>query len=148
VAVVPEWTGQLAHDLRTAKRMTIEEFADLLGLSSRGVAKWEADREHRPFPRIQQLLDVVLLRATPEDQERFALLSRRAGAEPQAIVLPSVLDVQAPRSRVPAHLLAPASRSALDWMQEALVGLYSADNQLGPRLLLPAVEAHVNTLDQ
>ena len=44
VDVVSTWTGQLASTLRVAWRLTIEDFADKLGISVRTISKWEADQ--------------------------------------------------------------------------------------------------------
>jgi transcriptional regulator with XRE-family HTH domain len=148
VQVVPEWNGHLACDLRTALRMTIEEFAEHLDMSPRGISKWEAQRDQRPQARVQQLLDVALSRATPEVKARFAQLTARSGEAAREVDTPAVLDVQAPRSNTPAHLPAPATSSALTWLRSTLEQQYSADNLLGPQLLLPALTMHLRTLEQ
>jgi DNA-binding transcriptional regulator YiaG len=57
VLVVTTWKGETGAALRLALRMTRDEFAEHLGVSVRGVAKWEAHadvelalRSHRaPF---------------------------------------------------------------------------------------------------
>jgi transcriptional regulator with XRE-family HTH domain len=59
--------------------MTIEDFAEHLGMSSRAVAKWEAQRNNVPSMATQQLLDVVLHRAPEAVQVRFAHLAAHPG---------------------------------------------------------------------
>jgi DNA-binding XRE family transcriptional regulator len=60
VDVVSTWTGQLAGTLRAAWRLTIEDFADRLGVSVRTISKWEADQASVPSPSMQQILDTAL----------------------------------------------------------------------------------------
>ncbi|MGH3941218.1 MAG: helix-turn-helix domain-containing protein [Pseudonocardiaceae bacterium] len=46
LTTVPRWSGAEARALREAKRMSIREFAEHLGVSERMISKWEegADR--------------------------------------------------------------------------------------------------------
>jgi transcriptional regulator with XRE-family HTH domain len=74
VDVIATWTGGLAATLRAADRMTIEEFADKLGIGARTVAKWEADPAFVPPLSMQQVLDVALERAPVNVKTRFDLL--------------------------------------------------------------------------
>jgi len=148
VQVVAEWTGQLAYDLRVASRLTVEDFAAKLGLSARGVAKWEANREQTQQIRVQEMLDVLLSRADAGTLARFAQLVARSGAVAREVPAPAVLDVAAPRSAAPHGLDAPANLDAALWLESSLRQLYSADNQLGPRILLPAVTSHITTIEQ
>ncbi|MGL5866165.1 MAG: helix-turn-helix domain-containing protein [Dermatophilaceae bacterium] len=70
--IVTQWTGREARHLRRAVRMTIAEFAHVLGVSTRTVDNWEA-RGHdiAPRPEIQRALDTLLSRADPAAQVRF-----------------------------------------------------------------------------
>jgi len=70
-AVVAQWNGRTARDLRVAHRWTVEEFAERLGLSARGVAKWEANPRQHQQVRVQAMLDVVLARADADTTARF-----------------------------------------------------------------------------
>jgi hypothetical protein len=64
--------------------MTIEDFAEHLGVAARTVAKWEARGSTiAPVPLIQEVLDTALERATPAQQERFETL-RAEGQTPSA----------------------------------------------------------------
>ena len=72
--VVSTWTGQLASTLRAAWRLTIEDFADRLGISVRTISKWEADQAFMPPPSMQQILDTALEQAPPQVKDRFGLL--------------------------------------------------------------------------
>lgn len=72
IVVVREWTGVEARALRQARRMSVRDFADHLGVSDRLVSKWEAGRERiRPRPVNQAALDEALNRADAAARERF-----------------------------------------------------------------------------
>jgi transcriptional regulator with XRE-family HTH domain len=77
--VVATWTGGLASTLRVAWRLTIEEFADRLGVSVRTVGKWEADPDFTPPLSMQQILDAALDQVPADVRTRFHLL-RDAGS--------------------------------------------------------------------
>jgi uncharacterized SAM-binding protein YcdF (DUF218 family) len=68
-----QWTGQSARLLRTrALRLSVREFAALLGVPDRTVSKWEAAGQSRtPRPHMQAILDTALHRADAEAQARF-----------------------------------------------------------------------------
>src|SRR5215472_214897 len=72
--VVATWTGGLASTLRVAWRLTIEEFADKLGVSARTVGKWEADPAFTPPLSMQQILDAALDQVPVDVRTRFRLL--------------------------------------------------------------------------
>lgn len=74
------WTGRDAHALRVALRMTIEGFAEHLGMAPRAVRKWDAEPEIVPVMATQQILDVALGKAPDEAKARFAILTAE-GAE-------------------------------------------------------------------
>ena len=76
--VVTGWTGRTACALQAALRMSNDTFARHLGIGARTVGDWHEDPGIRPRPETQQLLDVALSRATPEERERFAVLSGQA----------------------------------------------------------------------
>ena len=69
--VVTVWTGREARALRIALRMTIEVFAEHLGVGVRTVAKWEArGLKIVPVPTMQEALDTALERAAPAQRAR------------------------------------------------------------------------------
>ena len=73
--VVTVWSGREARALRTGLRMTIESFAEHLGVAVRTVAKWEAQGPKIvPTAGIQEVLDTALERASPAQQSRFQML--------------------------------------------------------------------------
>ncbi|HEX9316559.1 MAG TPA: hypothetical protein VGA71_14265, partial [Actinomycetota bacterium] len=73
--VIGHWTGREARALRFSLRLTVERFAEHLGVAARTVAKWEAQGSGiAPMPAIQEVLDTALERATPAQQARFQLL--------------------------------------------------------------------------
>ncbi len=83
MVVVGTWTGQETKALRLALRMTIEDFAEHLGVAARTVAKWEARGcSIVPLATIQEALDTALERATPEQQARFDVLRHESQPGP------------------------------------------------------------------
>lgn len=73
LAVVDMWTGSDASRLRTALRLTFDQFAELLGVAVCTVTKWATTPALVPTMELQQELDALLLLATPEEQQRFTL---------------------------------------------------------------------------
>ena len=72
--VVATWTGRQARALRSAWRLTIEEFAEKLGVATRTVAKWEADPSFVPALAMQQVLDAALEQVPAPVRARLSLL--------------------------------------------------------------------------
>jgi DNA-binding XRE family transcriptional regulator len=73
VATVHTWTGLDSRRLRHALRLTVRDFAQVLGVSPRTVSKWEAAGvDRRPRPELQAALDTLLARATDSERLRFA----------------------------------------------------------------------------
>ena len=147
--VVAVWNGHLTNALRVALRMTVEEFAERLGMSARAMAKWEANRDIEPAMASQQLLDIALNQAPADVRARFAdLTAQRDVAAPLQVHAPAVLDIATPQTLLgSAHPLS-VTRPALAWYDSSLRELYSADNSLGPVLLLPAVATHVQNIER
>lgn len=76
--VVCEWSGAKARALRLARRMSVREFAEHLGVSDRLVSKWEAAGERiQQRPVNQAALDTSLRLADPEARARFRHLIER-----------------------------------------------------------------------
>jgi transcriptional regulator with XRE-family HTH domain len=83
------WTGLEVRALREARRMSVRQFADHLGVSDRMVSKWEAGGAAiRPRPLNQAALDTSLALASPEVKRRFAHIIKGH-------------DAQAPQQRHP-----------------------------------------------
>ena len=73
-ALVRDWTRTEVRALRLARRMSVREFADHLGVSPRVVSKWEtAEAPAHPRPVNQAALDISLRQADPAVRARFAL---------------------------------------------------------------------------
>jgi transcriptional regulator with XRE-family HTH domain len=67
-----QWTGREAKLLRAALRLTVEAFAERLGVCTATVAKWERRGEDiTPLPESQAILDTALRQADEQAQERF-----------------------------------------------------------------------------
>lgn len=154
--VVGEWNGGLVRALRMALRMTMEELAGKLDMSTRVVGKWEASPELVPTLATQQLLDVVLERATEGQRARFALLAAQTAAVAApvaAVVVPSepdqpvVLVVPATSAPLPRHEIGLPTSDTIAYLRTNLQNQYLTDNLIGPRALLPVITAHVSTVN-
>ncbi|MGH8886349.1 MAG: helix-turn-helix domain-containing protein [Egibacteraceae bacterium] len=74
------WDARLVRALRTALRMSQENFGQHLGFAGRTIRAWEAGT--RISSDSQQMLDVALARADREAKMRFDMLAdgkRRGG---------------------------------------------------------------------
>jgi transcriptional regulator with XRE-family HTH domain len=80
------WTGELASTLRAAWRLTIEEFADKLGVSVRTISKWEADPAFTPPLSMQQILDVAFDQVSIDVKTRFHLLQDASAVSHSQVV--------------------------------------------------------------
>ncbi len=127
---VVEWTSQEADALRAALRLTNEEFAEQLGVSTRSVALWRKGSGGAISLQIQRIFDTVLESATDSQRERFAQLAGLGQATSSGDQLRSRLDA------------ATNLHSALGWLQggrdeDAAAGVLAAaariDAAAGPR---------------
>ncbi|MET8140408.1 hypothetical protein ABZU32_08885 [Sphaerisporangium sp. NPDC005288] len=91
--VIDLWTGRKAGILRAALRLSVEAFAEHLGIGVRTVAKWDAEPDIVPQPSMQQLLDLSLERAPETAKARFALLLKKGEDVPTGIRLPEAREV-------------------------------------------------------
>ncbi|QUH05021.1 helix-turn-helix domain-containing protein [Saccharopolyspora erythraea] len=85
---IARWTGFEAKLLRDALRLTVNDFAALLGVSTRTINKWESKRaEITPLPEMQSALDTALTRAADDVRERFDQLKQAAygAGEPRTV---------------------------------------------------------------
>jgi 8-oxo-dGTP pyrophosphatase MutT (NUDIX family) len=80
VETAEKWTGHTARLLQDAFRMTNEEFAEQLGISTRTVVRWHSNPTLQPRTEVQQLLDTAYERAHATVRQRFRLLLSPAGA--------------------------------------------------------------------
>ncbi|MDT0616218.1 SUMF1/EgtB/PvdO family nonheme iron enzyme [Streptomyces lancefieldiae] len=80
---VTRWTGREAQLLCQAMRKKQKEFAELVGVNSRQIARWKGRGETIVLELDNQAaLDTLLAQAQPVVQQRFAaLLTERAAAE-------------------------------------------------------------------
>ena len=107
---VSQWNGRQAGLLRAALRMTVESFADHLGVSTATVAKWEKRGVNiTPLPDTQAILDTALSRATDDQRARFEAVRRDRDAA--TVGLPSdrpldLVDVAGLREQVRALVTA------------------------------------------
>lgn len=145
--VVATWNGRLAQALRTALRMSQEEFASYVGLDARGVAKWSAQPDLIPTLATQQILDTTLTRASDDVKVRFGLLVAEFDAAKQIQAVTEAKEPPLPQLRPPAvkRRLTPET---LTYLKKHLEDQYAADNLLGPRVMLPGIIEHIATIDQ
>lgn len=72
MTIVRRWTGCEARALRLAKRMSVRQFAEHLGVTTAAVSNWERrGAQVRLRYETQQILDVGLARSVGDVQERF-----------------------------------------------------------------------------
>ncbi|MFJ1709725.1 helix-turn-helix domain-containing protein [Kitasatospora sp. NPDC088346] len=127
MATVERWTGAEVRALREAKRMSIEAFADHLGVSGRMVSKWEArGAEIHPRPVNQAALDTSLAVSSPEVHERFAsltaTLAKMKGIECRDPALSEAALVSAFEEEVSAYRIMPDFRdSALEIIESRYI---------------------------
>jgi hypothetical protein len=86
MAIVQRWTGAEVSALRKAMRTSLEDFAAIVGITSRMVSKWEADHAVRLRQASQLALDGTLARCDPDTQARFAHLTT---GSPDVVAEPS-----------------------------------------------------------
>lgn len=107
MAVVGTWTGLEAKVLRLAGRMTVQTFAERLGVAVRTVAYWESrGASITPQAEMQAALDTLLSRGDADAQARFHLLLSKAHSPPGQPAVP------APTSQALAAAL--SERSSVD----------------------------------
>ncbi len=96
MTAVRAWTGREACALRAAMRLSIRDFAELLGVGVRTVTKWQARGDDVCLrPGMQSVLDTALERASDEVRARFELIlateDSSAHAAPSALAVPPFL---------------------------------------------------------
>ena len=88
MTAVRAWTGREAGALRAAMRLSIRDFAELLGVGVRTVTKWQARGADVCLrPAMQSVLDTALERASDEVRARFELILTVDGAS-TAVAMP------------------------------------------------------------
>ena len=95
---VDTWTGAEARLLRTvALRLSVRDFARLMGIPARTVSKWEqAGSNREPRPHMQAMLDTALAQADDHAKARFsrALGTSRRPEESQPVDSPVATGAQ------------------------------------------------------
>lgn len=86
MSVMGDWTGLEATLLRLARRMSVREFADHLGITSRMITRWSTGgRSIRPRPAYQAVLDESLNRCSPAERQRFERLLEERNRRPDPV---------------------------------------------------------------
>ncbi|GAA0612175.1 formylglycine-generating enzyme family protein [Streptomyces crystallinus] len=139
MAAVVKWTGREAGLLRVAMRMSGKAFAEMLGVNSRQIPRWEGRGEtiELSLPN-QRSLDTVLAWCPRDVQQRFAaLLTERAAAEHDARVEELLRTHPGTRRRLAdgklmalveegVYLCGPDNRSL--WLDAFLIDVYPTTN--------------------
>lgn len=150
VQVVATWNGRLAQCLRLALRMTQEQFAAHLGLDPRGMAKWSTQPDMIPTMQTQQILDGALALADDGVKARFALLMAESGEAKEPVVQarqPELIQESGPVFE-PQSVKRRLTSETLGYLKRHLQDQYAADNLLGPRVMLPGIIDHFNTIER
>lgn len=139
MVTVEQWTGQHAAALRRALRLSIREFADLLGVHVRTVSKWESARTDVVVRPINQAgLDTALEQAERQVQQRFAIIAAAEGDEivfglhSPAPPIPDTIirhtgDGKA-MAHVPAGVYPSGERGTPVWLAEFYIDIYPVTN--------------------
>ncbi|MEV0649781.1 helix-turn-helix domain-containing protein [Phytomonospora sp. NPDC050363] len=146
--VVAEWTGAKAKALRQARRLTMEEFASRLGVGVRSVAKWDAQPTIVPKPETQAALDTFLDQGGDDVKARFAVLVEGDRPPPPRVTHGNGVSAALPDFGLPGLPVGTATPELVTYLRQSLHQHYTADNRLGPRVLLPMVAANVKMIDQ
>ncbi|MGL5866077.1 MAG: helix-turn-helix domain-containing protein [Dermatophilaceae bacterium] len=150
--VITRWTGRETRYLRRAVRMTIAEFAHVLGVSTRTVDTWEARRDGiTPRPEMQRALDTLLSRADSATQRRFgAHLTPPGGGDGLPTTMPTERSSASGTDPLPwlATTDAPerVEGGQLDDVAAYLRHLIGMDNTLGSAGLAPLAIAQFHRL--
>lgn len=133
MTTVRQWTGMEVRALRSAKRMSIREFAAHLGVSDRMVSKWEAAGERiQPRPMNQAALDTSLARSAPEMRARFSLLIAAPPGLDDAVDLGSTRirhpADDKPMALVPASAFLAGNANASIWLPAFYIDIYPTTN--------------------
>jgi formylglycine-generating enzyme required for sulfatase activity len=139
VVTIEQWTGQHTAALRRALRLSIREFANLLGINERTVYKWEErGAEVVLLPINQSSLDVTLQDADRHAQQRFAAILASEGGtlalgdESATLLSPDTIirhtgDGKA-MAHVPAGVYLSGERDTPVWLAEFYIDVYSVTN--------------------
>ncbi|MEV4672150.1 helix-turn-helix transcriptional regulator [Actinomadura sp. NPDC049382] len=76
------WTGREATALRRAMALTVERFADRVGVSPRTVANWAANPGMAPQMGVQERLDDIARGLPPDVRARFHSLTGKPSPAP------------------------------------------------------------------
>lgn len=105
MTTVQQWSGAEVRALRTARRMSLRDFAAHLGVSDRMISKWEAAGFRiQPRPVNQAALDTSLAQAGADVHARFVQLCntlKTTGQEPSATSTTPAVPRPGPRLQHP-----------------------------------------------
>lgn len=144
------WTGREAHWLRTALRMSQRDFAALIGVVERTIAKWDSQgTQIRPRSELQRMLDTVLEQAQIDAQERFRALreehtATREGADSAGGARSANAQAFALQPTEP-----PTESDGIDvaeFYERLMVDYVAFDNSAGPRPVVDMITRRATAL--
>ncbi|MFE3178170.1 SUMF1/EgtB/PvdO family nonheme iron enzyme [Amycolatopsis sp. NPDC059090] len=135
---VQRWTGAEVRVLREAMRMSLREFAAILGVSERMVSKWEERGAGiTPRPINQASLDTIFTRSDPDVKARFSFSTADALVpEPQLETHAAPIgeaQVQHPRDgslmvRVEGSIYLAGPSNSPTWVPSYYIDMYPVSN--------------------
>ncbi|UNZ22316.1 SUMF1/EgtB/PvdO family nonheme iron enzyme [Streptomyces sp. 891-h] len=129
--VVVHWTGREAAALRKAKRLTLEEFADKIGVTARMVSNWEKHgRRVAPRPPNQAALDSMLDASSAAELGRFTVLCEQDddSSGPDQTFVPEQTIAEATAALTAEHVRHPGDGKPMTLIEQG-VYLAGAQNQ-------------------
>ena len=156
--VIAQWTGGQADALRQALRMTIEAFAEHLGVAPRTVAYWRKQPTIVPQTAIQEALDSTLEAAPDRAKAQFALLIGEAhrmhdsNTADHTEALAVTLDALGPdpdeqaRIRGVVHAPSRLDGATVAHLTQGLYGQRHAEDSLGSSVMIAPMRAQLDTL--
>lgn len=152
MAVIDHWTGARATALRHAMRLSIEGYADHLGVSVGAINRWAAKPDTVPYSQYQQVLDTVLTRLDDDARQRFSVLVTRTDADFGFTPDPAAArsDLVDPDTELCARIAAAArvDGGMVRILQTQTDNIRRLDRRLGAPVLLDQMTGHVGTLRQ
>ncbi|WP_198587005.1 SUMF1/EgtB/PvdO family nonheme iron enzyme [Glycomyces xiaoerkulensis] len=139
MVTIEQWTGQHAAALRRALRLSIREFAKLLGINERTVSKWEERGAAVVLRPINQSgLDTALESSDRHAQQRFAtIIASEGGALALGTESPALPHTNTiirhtgdgkSMAHVPAGVYLSGDRDAPVWLAEFYIDVYPVTN--------------------
>lgn len=139
---VGTWTGRKSDALRRALRMSIEDFAAKLGVSTRTVAGWREHPDRVPQMLMQEALDVVLENAPDRVKALFAALLEDEQPNHVKALMPDESERTSLAVANPSRL----DTATIENLSLVLAGQRKADDVLGAEAIRVPMAIQLQTL--